>query len=457
MTRLLAIPLLPLLALGGDWTRFRGPNGSGISPDSGFPVEFGRGKNVVWRTAVRPGKSSPVLTARHVFLTASDGDRLYTQCFERASGKLLWERSVDRTHRAVANRLNDAAAITPVTDGENVYVFFKDFGMVAYDAGGKQLWQAPLGPFTNTMGLAAAPIVSGGQVVLLIDQLEGSFLAAFDRATGEMRWKAAREELEAWGTPLLYRGQILTVSRGIFGAHAAASGKRTATQTGLPATIVGSPIVDGDLLVVFGYGADAPQPFAAQLAKLDKNGDRELSADEFGDSVLLQGVAAYTGNRDLRIDAAEWDLMQRRIMGPNAMFALRLETDAATGALRTRELWRYEKSFTSVIPTALAYQGHIYTVKNGGILTALDAATGKVTKTGRIAGALGGYSSSPVAAEGRIYLASEEGKVAVIRAAPEWELLQVNDLGEGCYATPALAEGQIYLRTSDGLYRFGRK
>ena len=123
--------------------------------------------------------------------------------------------------------------------------------------------------------------------------------------------------------------------------------------------------------------------------------------------------------------------------------------------MRTRELWRYQKSFIGVVPSPLFYDGVLYLIKNGGLLTSFDAETGKVAKAGRIAGALGGYSASPVAAEGKLFLASEDGKVTVLKASRDWEVISINDLAEGCYATPALAGGHIYLRTSEALYRFG--
>jgi outer membrane protein assembly factor BamB len=146
-------PFLCLLCLGADtkpreavgegWNRFRGPNGSGVSTDKGFPTVFGKDKNIDWRTSVRQGKSSPILTPQHIFLTAFEQGKLYTQCFDRKTGKLLWERSVDKPHSEIANRLNHEAALTPVTDGENVYVFFKDFGFVSYDAKGNLRWKTP--------------------------------------------------------------------------------------------------------------------------------------------------------------------------------------------------------------------------------------------------------------------------------------------------------------------------
>ena len=138
-------------------------------------------------------------------------------------------------------------------------------------------------------------------------------------------------------------------------------------------------------------------------------------------------------------------------IAPSGLMAIRLER----GPERTRELWRYEKSFVAVVPSPLYYRGVLYLVKNGGLLTSFDADTGKVAKAGRLTGALGPYSASPVAAEKKVFLASEEGKVTVLKADREWEIIAINDLGEGCYATPALAGGHIYLRTNEALYRFG--
>ena len=449
---------------GEEWTRFRGPNGSGVSPDSGFPIEFGKDKNVVWRTPVRSGKSSPVLTERHIFLTAFEDGKLFTQCFDRKSGKLLWERSEPRPRLEDVNPLNHPAAITPVTDGENVYVLFKDFGLISYGPDGAVRWRSPLGPFSNVMGLGASPIVAGDSIVLLADQSEHSYIAAFDRRDGEVRWKIARDETESWGTPLFYDRPgmarvILTASRGQFGAHLLTNGKRTMTSDGLSPTIVASPIIGKDskgqeTLYVFGYGSEAATPFSSLLDKYDKNHDGKLSPDEYKGSAFMLGIATYAGKGDLVLTKEMWDAKQREIIGPNRLIAMRLERDDH-GALRTRELWRYDKSFTGVIPSPLLYENVLYVVKNGGILTSFDAETGAVTKAGRLQGALGGYSASPVAAEGRVYLASEEGKVSVMKADREWSTLVVNDLGEGCFSTPALSRGRIYLRTSEALYCFG--
>jgi outer membrane protein assembly factor BamB len=436
-------------AYAEDWSRFRGPNGSGVSKDTGYPAEFGPGKNLVWRTGVRPGKSSPILTSRHIFLTAFDNGRLFTQCLERKTGKLLWERAENRPRAEFGNARNEPAAITPVTDGENVYAFFADFGLISYDSAGKLRWKAPLGPFTNTMGVASSPILAGDSVIVVADQQDDSYIAAYDCRNGEIRWKTVRGEKDGWATPLLYRTQILTTSRGQLGAHRVDDGKRAWSHDRLSPAIVASPVLDRDTIFTFGYGHDAPTPFSSILAKYDKNHDGMVSPDEYGNDPFVAGIARYDGNRDLIVTKEEWDEKQRQVVAPSSLLAVRLERDGP------RELWRYEKSFVGVVPSPLLYESVVYVMKNGGILTAFDAETGKVLKAGRVEGAIGAYSASPVAADGKIFLTSEEGKVAVLRAGRDWDMIAVNDVREDCHATPALSEGKIYLRSRDALYCFG--
>ena len=442
-----------------EWSRFRGPNGSGVATGTGFPTEFNKSKNLVWRTPVRPGKSSPVLTRQHVFLTALENGKLFTQCFDRQTGKLAWERSVDRAREEPTHTLNHPAAITPVTDGETVYVFFPEFGLVAYNADGTERWKAPLGPFSNENGHASCPILAGENVVLVLDQMFGSYIAAFDRRNGEIRWKTPREEMDGYATPLVYQPAggppvVITASRGQLGAHRVDNGRRLWSWKGLAPSEVASPILVKDTLFTFGYGNDRANPFSAQLQRYDKNHDGQLTPDEYGDDAYLKGVGMFVGNRDGIVTKEKFDFRQNMSVAPSSLLAFRLQPDTAA---MPREIWKYDKSFIAVVPSPLYYEGVLYVLKNGGLFTSFDPATGQVKKAGRLEAAPGAYSSSPVAADGKIFIAGEEGKVTVLKARAEWEVMQVNDLDEGCYATPALADGSIYLRTADALYRFGTR
>ena len=444
-----------------EWSRFRGPNGAGVTTDKGFPIEFSPDKNLIWRTPVRPGKSSPVLTKTSIFLTGFEDGKLYTQCFDRKTGKLLWERAEPKPREDGVHQLNHPAGITPVTDGDNVYVFFKDFGLLSYSAMGKLRWRVPLGPFTNAMGLGASPILADDIVILQADQLDNSYIAAYSKSNGELRWKIARDESESWGTPLLYQppgkpSQIVTVGAGQVGGHRVSDGKRTFTFPGVSPAMVGSPVINGETIYAFGYGYNAAAiPFSRPLEGKDKNKDGKLTPDEYGTDSVMNAIGKYIGDRNGEVNEEKWGLWMKHVGGTTGLVALNLDHDGES--VQPRQLWRFDKGFESVIPTALLYEGLLYSIKNGGILTAFDAKTGQPAKIGRVTGALGGYSASPVLAEARIYLASEEGKISIVRPGREWEVLQVNDIGDGFFATPALSGGQIFARGASALYCFGTK
>jgi len=441
------------------WSRFRGPNGAGIVPDAGYPTEFSPAHNLVWRSAVRPGKSSPVLSERHIFLTAYDGGLLYTQCFDRASGRLVWERSEQPARHEDAHVLNEPAAATPVTDGENVYVFFRDFGAVSYDSAGAVRWKRPMGPFANRMGAVASPIIAGRSLILVLDQFDRSSIVALSLATGEVTWDIPRHETDAWSTPFVYdptgsAPQVVTAGAGQFGAHALATGERLWSHKGLAPAIVASPVMTGTTLVGFGYGYDSTPPFSEALARSDKDKDGRLSIEECGTSAWLVGMAKYQGARDGYIDEPDWLAAHAEVVAPSSLVAVALDRDAS-GTITPRELWRYEKSFVAVVPSPLVLDGLVYTIKNGGIMTTLALETGAVVKMGRVGSAPASYSASPISAGGRIYLANEDGVVFVLKAGKQWEVLATNDLGEPLYATPALSEGRIIVRGQTSLFSFG--
>ena len=432
------------------WSRFRGPNGSGVAAGEGYPVKLDPSRNAIWRAPVRPGKSSPILTANRVFLTAYDEGRLYTQCFDRATGRLLWERAVDRGREAEMSRLNEPAAITPVTDGENVYVLFRDVGAVSYDGEGRLRWSTPLGPFANSMGHASSPVLTGKKLIVQADQKHGSYIAALDTSNGETVWRTPRQEGEGWATPALSAGgNVLTTSRGWLAAHAADDGKRLWGLQSLSPSVVASPAVVGDTVYTFGYGNESLASFAEGFDARDKDGDGKLTAGEYDSHAFMVGVALHDGDRDGVLTRDEYLTTAAATVAPSRLFAFRIADSQPP-----RELWRYERSFHHVVPSPLVYRGVLYFIKNGGILESLDAETGEVLKRGRLREAIGGYSASPVAADGKIYLASDDGKVTTLAAGREWDVIATSDLADEIFATPALSRGDVFVRTAGALFRF---
>jgi outer membrane protein assembly factor BamB len=219
---------------------------------------------------------------------------------------------------------------------------------------------------------------------------------------------------------------------------------------------VGTPVASGDNIVVSTESTSEPwmPTFEATLDKYDKDKDGRLSKEEFSlDKELGEHFGWIDTDGDNFISAAEWNFS--RSMGIGEFGAVAIKPGKTQGKLDAQAVsWRFKKNLP-FIPAPLVYQDVFYMVRDGGIFTSLDAKTGALLKEGRSREALGEYYASPVAADSKVFIASTEGKVSVIKAGGEWEVLRVNDLGEEIHATPALSEGRIYVRTHDSLYCFG--
>jgi len=465
---LLVLLLTVTIVWAADWPQFRGPNASGTSDETNLPVEFGPEKNVVWKTATPPGHSSPVVAGDKIFLTAFEGEKILTLALERASGRILWRREAPRLRKQELQPNNSPASASPVSDGRNVYVFFADFGLLAYGPDGNELWRMPLGPFNNPFGHGASPILTGETLLMVCDQDANSFLLAIDKNTGRVRWRAERPHAQrGYATPVLYEPpagklQILVAGSYKLSGYDAATGKELWWISRLPWQVKPTPVVAGDAVYFVTYSGESDPgeqeivpPFNEALEKLDLNKDGKLSKDEMVDTRAKNRFDEYLDLDDTGyLEERDWKQFQDRRLGENSLRAYRL---GGEGDLTERGfLWKNPKSLPNV-PSPLFYRGVLYTLKEGGILTSFDVKTGDVLKQARLPGAPGAYYSSPVAADGKLYTISEEGKATVIQAGPQWEILQVNDLGDGCKATPAITDRKLYVRTYGALYCFAKK
>ncbi|HXV61084.1 MAG TPA: PQQ-binding-like beta-propeller repeat protein [Vicinamibacteria bacterium] len=467
--RSLARPLLlSMLTLGWDWPQFRGSNAAGVSEDTELPIHFGPETNVVWRTELPSGPSSPSIAGERIFLTGVDNERLFTFALDRRTGRILWRREAPRPRRQVLQPNNSPASPTPATDGRNVYVFFADFGLLAYGPDGEELWSLPLGPFNNPFGHGSSPILAGDLVLQVCDQDAGAFVIAVHKATGEVRWKTERPHAQrGYATPVLYRPgeedalQVLVAGSYQLNAYDVASGTPVWWLTGLPWQIKPTPVL-ADHAVYFVTSSGESDPgeqeivpsFPEALAQLDENQDGKLAKGELVDSRAIGRFDEYLDLDDTGfLEERDWAQFRFRRQGMNSLWAYRLggEGDMTEGNF----LWKNPSALPNV-PSPLYYRGVLYTLKEGGILTSFDPDTGEILERGRLRGALGAYFSSPVAADGKIYAVSEEGNVAVVRAGGDWELLAVNRLDDGTKATPAIADGKLYIRTYSALYSFSQ-
>jgi outer membrane protein assembly factor BamB len=464
---LFLVAAIPLFA-ATDWSQFRGPNGAGVADEPKLPVEFGPNKNVVWKTALPEGKSSPALTRDRIFLTAAEGNHLLTLCLDRASGKILWRREILADRAEVLHKLNHAASSSPITDGKNVYVFFGNFGLASYGPDGTERWRRPLGPFTNLHGMGASPILDGDKLVMVCDQNNDSYLLGVNKNDGHTLWKTERPEVtHGFSTPILYRpesgpAQVIVPGSYQMIAYSVESGEKLWWVRGLTWQVKSMPVISGNVLYFNNWapGGDAGEQahlpaFQEAIARSDANHDGKLAQSELPKEWQPTGSwGAIDLDRDGLLNERDWNFFRARRAAQNSVMAIRL---GGKGDLTdTNVLWRYSKVLPDV-PCPLIYKGVLYLVKTGGIATSLNPATGAVLKQARLMNALDGYYSSPVGADGKVYMISEAGKVSVLKAGAEWEVLALNDLAEDTYATPAVSEGKIYLRTRTTLYCFASR
>jgi outer membrane protein assembly factor BamB len=409
---------------GGEvwWPQFRGSNSAGLGGGKP-PVHFGPGQNVLWKTAVGSGLSSPIVWGERVFLTEFDqtSQKLAALCIDRRTGKILWRRVVAAEEIEKVHELSSPAGATPATDGERVYVYFGSYGLVCYDLDGNQKWERRLPLPENPYGAAASPIVAG-ELLVLNHQGKDSYLLGVNRRNGRTVWRTDRSLFQyGWSTPVHWRHDgidEIVVLGGDFKpnqrlmAYDLANGAERWWVGGLPPCGKSTPVIGGGLLFLA-----APDIIMEPSAE-KRNPD---------------GAARFYANNAARVMAVR---------------------PGGTGEVMQANIAWSERKGVPGVPSPLYYEGRLYTFKDGGLVFCRVAETGELLYSERL-GPLGYYYSSPVAADHRIYIASVEGVVVVLEASEKLNILATNKLDGRVLATPALVDGNIYVRTESHLYAFG--
>lgn len=426
---------------GIDWPQFRGISATGISEGTPVPSVWNvaEGKNVLWKTAVPGlGLSSPVVWGDHLFVSSAISGKadaklrpgLYgdiasvpddtshewrVYCLNKKTGAIVWQRTAHTGVPKIKRHMkNSHANSTLATDGQRLVAFFGSEGVYAYDMAGKPLWQKDLGVLDAGFYMVpeaqwetgSSPTIHDGLVVIQADVQKGSFLAAFDVKDGTERWRVARSDVPTWGTPTVHlvKGQAQVLVNGMrhVGAYELKTGKEIWKLSGGGDIPVPTPVVsDGLIYITNAHGSMAPVYAIRDTA----SGDISLEAGASSNA----GVA-WSTPRD-----------------------------------------------GGYMCTPLVYRGLVYIVRYNGILTVFDAKTGERKYQERLAGGTSAFTSSPVANDGKIYLANEDGQVFVIKAGPAYELVSLNDMGASVLATPAISEGELLFRTPQHLIAIGTK
>jgi outer membrane protein assembly factor BamB len=389
-----------------DWPRFRGPNGTGISPDKDIPVQWTEA-NILWKTAIPGvGHSSPIVWGDHVFLQSANvsGKERSLICLSAADGKILWSRPVPSA-KAHTHLRNTWASATPATDGEQVYALFWDGQRItihAFDFQGNEQWKRELGSFTSQHGPGASPMVYEGKVYYLYDQDGDSALVALDAKTGKPAWEVQRKAFRAcYSTPFIldsptHGRELIAVSTAGITGYNPQTGKENWNWTWhfdrMPLRTVASPVFSQGL--IFANSGDG-------------GGDRHAVAVRPG------------GNGDGTSNDLAWE----------------------------------NKKILPYVPSMLTWEDYLLAVNDKGLALCYQAQTGKPLWTEHLAN---GFTASPVLISGNVFAISEDGEVFVFPAGPSFKRLAKNSIGEKVMATPAVANNRLFIRGQEHLFCIGK-
>jgi outer membrane protein assembly factor BamB len=384
------------------WPRWRGPSGQGLATGSGYPDTWSATQNVAWKVAVPgSGNSSPIVWGDRIFLTTAydNGRRMSIVAFRRSDGQQQWEAFAPEGKSPYGNHYkNGYASATAATDGARVYASFGARGLLAVDMAGKVVWHRELGRMDAYHGTAGSPLLYKDRLILYQDQFNDSFVAAFDTRTGRELWRTKRDAQVGWGTPIAVRvgdhDEIIVSSQWTVRAYNPDSGAEIWSCRGTTDEVIPTPVV--------GYGM----------------------------------VFCSSGRA-----------------GPT----LAIRPGGKGDVTKTHVAWTSPRG-SPFVPSPILYGEHLFMVNDmASIVTCLEAMTGKVLWQGRLGVAQReGFSSSPVAVDGKVFFTNDEGETFVLKAGPTFEMLHVNKLDESTLATPALVDGRWYIRTDRNLIAIGK-
>ena len=449
-----------------SWPQFRGALGAGLAADAHPPEKIGPNDNVLWRVAVPWSPSSPCVWGDRIFLTTFNEGKLEVRCHDAADGRVRWSRQLEPPGLEEHHRSDGSpAASTPATEGRRVVSYFGSFGLICHDFDGKEIWRYPM-PVAESggkFGTGTSPIIVGRLVILNRDQYQYSSLLAVDLATGQKAWETPRPDASgSFGTPALWHNdgvdEIVLAGSARLKGYALTDGTERWAIDGITGVVCTTPVTAGGMLYFAAWSpgqADSPrQPWAEFVKRWDKNGDGIVDLAEI-DENRRDYLRGMDRNRDGRFTEEDWELLKKGdARADNLLIAVK---PGGRGDISdTHVAWKYRRALPYV-PTPLYYEGRLYFVRDGGLMSSLDPKTGEPFYAQERIGVNGNYYASPVAADGRIYVASLPGKLSVIKAGgSKPQVLHTADFGSRILATPALVGPRVYLRTATDLWAFGK-
>lgn len=464
-----------------NWPQFRGEGGLGISNElKQLPVEFNQTKNLLWKSEINNGNSSPCVWGDRIFLTGFGDKVLETYCIDRKNGNIHWKKSITVEKFQRMHPINTPATSTPATDGERVYIYFGSYGLLCYDFKGNEVWKRELSPPRIMYGPSASPILAGDYLMFINDTHDQSYLEAINPKTGETVWKIEREKSlsGSWSSPMYWKNNGIdeVVIYGIWWMTAfdLKDGSVRWSVPGLTDEPCITPVTGEGMVFTTSYNMKTnPEviglpEFDELLTEYDKDGDGELTLEEVksNKSILSRYDADGEGDHPLwgffrfldvdksgKITVKEWVKMINWLNDFKQENALMAIKPSAEEGGNPEVVWKHNYGVPEC-PSPLYYKERVYMVKNGGIVSCLVAKTGELKYQDKLRSG-GPYYSSPVVGDGKIFVASRRGTVTVFEPGDDFNILAHNKLNEKIMATPAIVDGKIYVRTDKSLFAFG--
>jgi len=447
---------------------FRQRGGVADNDTQPLPERFDAGEQLLWRQELAPGHSTPCVLGSRIFVTTYANEKLATVALNRETGEPLWTRVAPATRLEQFHPTSSPAVAVPACDGRRVYAFFGSYGLLCYDLEGQLLWSEELGPFQDEFGANSSPILVDGKVILNQDHDVGSYLLALDSATGETVWKVDRAGFtRSYATPVVWKvdgkKQLIIAGALQLMAYDVDNGSKLWWVNGLSRLVNPTPSVSDGILYATAWtpGADAGSRISMENwgeaeKKYDKDADAKITREELpkegeGNEVLMRFYRVDL-DQDGGLNQEEWEKYAQIFeKAQNRVLAIR--PGGSGNVTETHVEWHHGNKIPFV-SSPVVYRGVVYMVKDGGILTSLDAKDGAVLKEGRAEGR-GTYIASVVAGDGKVYLADDAGILTVLEASGEWDIVSSHDFKERIVASPVIADGKIYLRTDEAIYCFG--
>jgi outer membrane protein assembly factor BamB len=454
----------PLFAAVPHWPQFRGPGGNAVASDGAPPTHFGPKTNLLWSSPLPPGHSSPCIWGSDLFVTGRDQTNLVVLCLNRVDGRVRWRREIPVPQLEPTHRIGSPASSTPCTDGQSVFVYFGSHGLTAYSRDGEVRWQKRLPPPMVEFGTGTSPVLAGDRLVLLSDGDQGSYLVALDQRTGRQIWRTDRPEFRrGFSTPFLWEHsgvkEIVVPGSIWLRAYDLEDGSERWSHTGTSRVANSSPCAGDGLLfsASWNIGADPSdritlEPYEEFAGAHDRDRDGHFSREEIPVGPLRDRFTQLDINKDGQVTRDEWTTMRQMFaQAGNALLAIR--PGGRSDITTTHLAWKATRSLPYVC-SPVYYDGHLYTVKNGGLASCYEAKTGRVIYQDERLNAPGDYYASLIAGGGKVLAISQRGVATVLGSGDRLEILAQNDLGAEVMATPALVEGILYVRTADQLLAF---